>query len=61
MVLPSLLILFVGFLAFMIPSDSDEKITMSVTTLLSMTVFLMVIADSMPPNSDNIPFIGMQF
>ena len=27
---------FVGFLAFMIPFDSDEKTGMGVTTLLSM-------------------------
>ena len=61
MVLPSLLITFVGFLAFMIPFDSDEKTGMGVTTLLSMTVFLMVIADSMPPNSDNVPFIAAYY
>jgi len=58
MILPSLLITLVGFLGFLIPPDSGEKISMGVTTLLSMTVFLMVIADSMPPNSDSVPLIG---
>ena len=58
MILPSLLITLVGFLGFLIPPDSGEKISMVVTTLLSMTVFLMVIAASMPPNSDSVPLIG---
>ena len=36
-----------------------EKVSIGVTTLLSMTVFLMLVADSMPPNSDSLPLIGM--
>lgn len=41
MILPSILITIVGFLGFLIPPDSGEKVSMGVTTLLSMTVFLM--------------------
>jgi nicotinic acetylcholine receptor, invertebrate len=37
---------------------SGEKVSIGVTTLLSMTVFLMMVADSMPPNSDSLPLIG---
>ncbi len=59
MILPSVLITIVGFLGFVIPPDSGEKVSMGVTTLLSMTVFLQVVADSMPPNSDNVPLIGI--
>ncbi len=58
MILPSFLITLVGFLGFLIPPDSGEKIGMGVTSLLSMTVFLMAISDTMPPNSDSIPLIG---
>ena len=58
MILPSLLITLVSFLGFLIPSDSGEKISLGVSTLLSMTVFLMSISDSMPPNSDSVPLIG---
>lgn len=59
MILPCMLITAVAFLGFIIPPDSGEKVSMGVTTLLSMTVFLMVIADKMPPNSDSVPLIGM--
>lgn len=58
MILPSILITIVGFLGFLIPADSGEKVSMGVTTLLSMTVFLMVVAENMPPNSDSVPLIG---
>lgn len=61
MIFPSLLITLVGFLGFLIPPDSGEKISMGVTTLLSMTVFLMAISDSMPPNSDSVPIIAIYY
>ena len=32
--------------------------TLGITTLLSMTVFLMVIGESMPPTSEKLPLIG---
>jgi hypothetical protein len=59
MILPGVLITFVSFLGFLIPSGSGEKVSIGVTTLLSMTVFLMVITENMPPNSDvGMPIIG---
>ena len=58
MVVPCLLITLVALLGFYMPSDSGEKISMGITTLLSMTVFLMIVADKMPPTSDDLPLIG---
>lgn len=37
---------------------SGEKVTMGITTLLSMTVFMMLVAENMPPTSDVLPLIG---
>ena len=59
MVVPCLLITLVALLGFYMPSDSGEKISMGITTLLSMTVFLMIVADKMPPTSDDLPLIGL--
>ncbi|CAF0938376.1 unnamed protein product [Adineta ricciae] len=61
MMLPCFLITIVAFLGFCVPSDSGEKVSIGVTTLLSMTVFLMLVADSMPPNSDSLPLIGVYY
>lgn len=59
MVMPCVLITMVALLGFYMPNDSGEKISMGITTLLSMTVFLMIVAEQMPPTSDLLPLIGM--
>ncbi|CAF4051289.1 unnamed protein product [Rotaria sordida] len=61
MMFPCFLITIVAFLGFCVPSDSGEKVSIGVTTLLSMTVFLMLVAESMPPNSDSLPLIGVYY
>jgi hypothetical protein len=61
MILPCLLITLVALLGFYIPSDSGEKVTMGITTLLSMTVFLMLVTESMPATSDVLPLIGKYY
>lgn len=58
LILPCVLITAVALLGFYMPSDSGEKVTLGITTLLSMTVFLMLVAESMPPTSEEIPLIG---
>jgi nicotinic acetylcholine receptor, invertebrate len=58
MILPCLLITLVALLGFYIPSDSGEKVSMGITTLLSMTVFLMLVSENMPPTSDVLPLVG---
>ncbi|ESN95576.1 hypothetical protein HELRODRAFT_86626, partial [Helobdella robusta] len=61
MILPCLIITLVALLGFYIPSDSGEKVTMGITTLLSMTVFLMLVAENMPPTSDVLPLVGLYY
>ncbi|KAK3109038.1 hypothetical protein FSP39_021646 [Pinctada imbricata] len=61
MVLPCILITLVALLGFYIPSDSGEKVTMGITTLLSMTVFMMLVAENMPPTSNVLPLIGIYY
>lgn len=61
LILPCVLITGIAMLGFYMPSDSGEKVTLGITTLLSMTVFLMLVAESMPPTSDSLPLIGIQY
>jgi hypothetical protein len=58
MVMPCVLITLVALLGFYMPNDSGEKLSMGITTLLSMTVFLMIVAERLPPVSDIVPLIG---
>jgi hypothetical protein len=32
---------------------------LEITVLLSLAVFLLVVSETMPPSSENFPFIGM--
>ena len=44
-------------LVFYVPSESGEKVTLGISALLSMTVFLMTIRESLPP-TEKTPLIS---
>ena len=58
LVLPSVFITATTFLVFYLPAASGEKVSLGVTVLLAMTVFLLMVAESMPPQSEQIPLMG---
>ncbi|XP_044873464.1 neuronal acetylcholine receptor subunit alpha-9 isoform X4 [Mauremys mutica] len=41
-------------------NDSGEKVSLGVTVLLALTVFQLMVAESMPP-SENVPLIGKYY
>lgn len=43
---------------FCIAPDSGEKISLATTLLLSITVFQLIVADSVPRRSDSVPAIS---
>ncbi|CAK9293207.1 unnamed protein product [Gordionus sp. m RMFG-2023] len=49
------------YYGFALPPDSGEKLTLGVTILLSLTVFLLLVAETMPATSDSVPLIGIYF
>ena len=46
-------------LTFLLPSEAGEKITLIITALLSYSVFMLVVAESMPQTSEFVPLIGL--
>ncbi|XP_061462912.1 neuronal acetylcholine receptor subunit alpha-7-like [Rhineura floridana] len=61
MLVPCLLLSAMTFLMFLLPADSGEKISLGITVLLSLTVFMLLVAEVMPATSDSIPLIGQYF
>ena len=59
-ILPCALITLVAMFGFCIPPESGEKIGLGITVLLSLTVFLLIVSDSMPPTTE-LPLIGLYY
>ncbi|XP_012938549.1 neuronal acetylcholine receptor subunit alpha-7 isoform X1 [Aplysia californica] len=60
-IIPCVLISSLTLLLFILPPDAGEKISLGVTILLSLMVFLLLVAETMPPTSDAVPLIGIYF
>ncbi|XP_002740574.1 neuronal acetylcholine receptor subunit alpha-10-like [Saccoglossus kowalevskii] len=60
LITPCVLLAVVTLLMFFVPAEANEKITLGITVLLSLTVFLLLLADVMPPSSE-VPLIGQYY
>ncbi|EDM08373.1 cholinergic receptor, nicotinic, alpha polypeptide 7, isoform CRA_c [Rattus norvegicus] len=57
LLIPCVLISALALLVFLLPADSGEKISLGITVLLSLTVFMLLVAEIMPATSDSVPLI----
>ncbi|CAH1795983.1 unnamed protein product [Owenia fusiformis] len=58
-IFPCLWLTVLSLLGFWLPPDSGEKITLGITVLLAFSVFMLLIAESMPATSEFVPLIGI--
>jgi nicotinic acetylcholine receptor len=62
LILPTAIITMIALVGFFMPSNAEgervEKVTLGITTLLSMSILLLMVSDSMPTTSSYIPLIG---
>ena len=58
LVIPCGVIALLASLAFFLPSNNGERISLVVTVLLSLTVYMLIVSETMPPTSEVVPLIG---
>lgn len=58
LIVPCMIISSMVLLGFTLPPESGEKLTLGVTILLSMSVFMLQLTDILPPTSESVSIIG---
>lgn len=58
LIIPCVGISFLSILVFYLPSDSGEKVSLSISILLSLTVFFLLLVEIIPPTSITVPLLG---
>ncbi|XP_018495903.1 acetylcholine receptor subunit alpha-like 1 [Galendromus occidentalis] len=58
LIIPCVGISCLSILVFYLPSDSGEKVSLSISILLSLTFFLLVLVEIIPPTSLAMPLLG---
>jgi len=58
LIIPCVGISFLTVLVFYLPSDSGEKVSLSISILLSLTVFFLLLSEIIPPTSISVPLLG---
>ncbi|KAM6995683.1 neuronal acetylcholine receptor subunit alpha-7-like isoform 1-T1 [Tautogolabrus adspersus] len=61
LLIPCVLLSSMTLVSFLLPANSGEKISLGITVLLSLTVFMLMVAEIMPATSDSVPLIGQYF
>ncbi|XP_077868837.1 neuronal acetylcholine receptor subunit alpha-10-like [Saccoglossus kowalevskii] len=57
LVIPVILLFILVLVGFYLPSNCGERITLFVTSMLALIVFLTLVGEYMPPTSDSTPYL----
>ncbi|CAH1252061.1 CHRNA10 [Branchiostoma lanceolatum] len=57
-VAPCVIIMVLTLVGFWLPPDCEEKLSLSITMLLSVVFYLQLLAEKLPPDSNDVPVLG---
>ncbi|XP_006811725.1 neuronal acetylcholine receptor subunit beta-4-like [Saccoglossus kowalevskii] len=57
LIIPCVLVNFLTVVVFSLPSDSTEKVNLSISLLLTLYVFSLLVAELLPPTSNMVPML----
>ena len=57
-VIPCALIALLALLSFILPSDNGERMSLVMTVLLALSVYMLIVSSSLPETSDAVPILG---
>lgn len=58
LIIPTVLMAFLSMMVFYLPAEADEKITLAISILLALVVFLLLVSKILPPTSSTIPLMA---
>ncbi|XP_054718241.1 acetylcholine receptor subunit alpha-like 1 [Uloborus diversus] len=58
LIIPCVFISFLSVLVFYLPSHSGEKVSLSISIVLSLGVFFLLLSEIIPPTSLTVPLLG---
>jgi len=61
MIAPCFLISALTLLSFYLPPESGERLTLVITNLLALTVFMLLVVEIIPATSETVPLISVYF
>ena len=59
MIIPIMCISFLNITCFIIPSESGERVTLCISSFLTLTVFLTIMSSFLPESSDEVCLFGI--
>ncbi|XP_028411337.1 neuronal acetylcholine receptor subunit alpha-6-like isoform X2 [Dendronephthya gigantea] len=60
-VFPSMLLALLASVSFLFPADSGERVSLTISVLLGLVVFMLIVNDRTPVTSDTVPMITQFF
>lgn len=61
LIVPCIIISCLSMLTFFLPPDCGERVGLSITLVLAMAVYLLIVSDILPETSDYVPRLGLYY